>query len=294
MGGVRLVVLCGVLMLAGFAGLGQSGLAQDNTPVAPAGITGHVEVSSFYSATLERTMPYRVYLPPGYSETTRRYATLYLLHGMGGSNKEWQDLGVAAVADRLIAAGQIAPLIIIMPEGARSYWVDQASGGEQWGRYTAVDLVNEIDATYRTITRTRSRAIGGLSMGAHGALQLALNYPGEFGAVGAHSLVLRRFDSIPSYFGNATEFATRDPMQIVSTRGPGSCSFALWIDIGQGDPWAGLAEQFESELEGLGVRHEWHLWAGDHSGAYWSAHLEDYLRFYNASLSTRAPRSTLS
>jgi enterochelin esterase family protein len=233
------VFLTGVLMLAGFAGLAQSGLAQDSAPVAPAAITGHVEVASFYSATLQRAMPYRVYLPPGYAESTRRYASLYLLHGMGGSNREWQDLGVASVADRLIAAGQIAPLIIVMPEGARSYWVDQASGGEQWGRYTAVDLVREIDATYRTLTRARSRAIGGLSMGAHGALQLALNYPGEFGAVGAHSLVLRRFDSIPSYFGNAAEFAQRDPMQIVSTRGSGSCPFALWIDIGRADPESG-------------------------------------------------------
>jgi len=290
-----LVLLGAVLALAGVTGSAQSSaLAQDVAPIAPAVAIGHVEVRTFWSTSLERTMPYRVYLPPGYAEGTRHYPSLYLLHGMGGSDREWQDLGIASAADRLIAAGQIAPLIIVMPEGARSYWVDQASGGEQWGHYTAVDLVNEIDATYRTIERTRSRAIGGLSMGAHGALQLALNYPGEFGAVGAHSLVLRRFDSIPSYFGNATEFAARDPMQIVPARGPGSCTFALWIDIGASDPWTGLAEQFESELTDLGVRHEWHLWSGDHSGTYWSAHLDDYLRFYNASLNTRAARSTLS
>jgi enterochelin esterase-like enzyme len=206
-----LVLLGAVLAISVVVGSAQSS-AQDVAPIAPAVAIGHVEARSFWSASLERTMPYRVYLPPGYTEGTRHYPSLYLLHGMGGSDREWQDLGIASAADRLIAAGQIAPLIIVMPEGARSYWVDQASGGEQWGHYTAVDLVNEIDATYRTIARTRSRAIGGLSMGAHGALQLALNYPGEFGAVGAHSLVLRRFDSIPSYFGNATEFAARDPM----------------------------------------------------------------------------------
>ena len=83
-------------------------------------------------------MPYRVYLPPGYTEGTRHYPSLYLLHGMGGSDREWQDLGIASAADRLIAAGQIAPLIIVMPEGARSYWVDQASGGEQWGHYLSL------------------------------------------------------------------------------------------------------------------------------------------------------------
>ncbi len=258
-----MVLLGAVLALAGVAGSIQSpALAQDAAPIAPAVAVGHIDAQSFWSATLGRTMPYRVYLPPGYADGTRRYATLYLLHGMGGSDREWQDLGIASAADRLIAAGQIAPLIIVMPEGARSYWVDHASGG--------------------------------VSMGAQGALQLALNYPGEFGAVGAHSLVLRRFDSIPSYFGNAAEFAKRDPMQIVPTRGAGSCTFALWIDIGASDPWTGLAEQFESELTDLGVRHEWHLWAGDHSGSYWSAHLDDYLRFYNASLNTRAARSSLS
>jgi enterochelin esterase-like enzyme len=269
--------------------------AHDIAPnTAPAELAGHIEASSFWSTALGRTMPYRLYLPPGYADGTQRYSSLYLLHGMGGSDREWQDLGIASAADRLIATGQIAPLIIVMPEGQQSYWVDHASGGEQWGRYTAVDLVSEIDATYRTVAHKRSRAIGGLSMGAQGALQLALNHPDEFGAVGAHSLVLRRFGSAPTYFGSAAEFATRDPMQIVRTRGAGSCGFALWIDIGQSDPWTSLARQFDSELTDLGVRHEWHVWQGDHSGSYWSAHLDDYLRFYDGALSSRAARTTLS
>src|SRR5258705_8326418 len=298
-----MVLLCCALLLASALSSSVTTLsialahdaAGDVAPIAePAGSAGHVEARSLWSAALERPMPYRVSLPPGYADGTRHYASLYLLHGMGGSDREWQDLGIASAADRLIATGQIAPLIIVMPEGGRSYWVDHASGGEQWGRYTAVDLVSEIDATYRTITQKRSRAIGGLSMGAQGALQLALNYPGEFGAVGAHSLVLRRFGSAPTYFGNAAEFATRDPMQIVRTRGAGSCGFALWIDIGQSDPWTSLAQQFDSELTELGVRHEWHLWQVDHSGSYWTAHLDDYLRFYDGALGARVARTTLS
>ena len=236
-------------------------------------------------------MPYEIYLPPGYAAATRRYPVVYLLHGMAGSDHQWQDLGIAATADRLIAAGTISPLIIVMPEGESGYWVDHATDGQRWGRYTAVDVVNDVDATYRTIARQRSRAIGGLSMGAHGALQLALNYPGEFTAVGAHSLVLRRFSNAPSYFGTAADFAKRDPVQIVKSVGAAGCSFSLWIDIGQTDPWATNAEQFDSELSDLGIKHQWHLWAGDHSAAYWSAHLEDYLRFYDASLSNRIPRS---
>jgi S-formylglutathione hydrolase FrmB len=254
-------------------------------------LTGTVETRTFWSASLGRTMPYNIYLPPGYESGTRQYPTVYLLHGMAGSDQQWEDLGIVQAADRLIGAGAISPLIIVTPEGESAYWVDHATDGQKWGRYTAVDVVNDVDANFRTIARQRSRGIGGLSMGAHGALQLALNYPGEFNAVGAHSLVLRRFGNAPSYFGTAADFAARDPMQIVKQKGPGGCSFVLWIDIGAGDPWASVATQFDGELTDLGIKHQWHLWAGDHSAAYWTAHLEDYLRFYNASLSSRVPSS---
>ena len=268
-------------------------LAKDPAPVTLA-LTGEVRTREFASASLGRTMPYNIYLPPGYAKSAREYPTVYLLHGMAGTDRQWEDLGVAQAADRLIAAGEIAPLIIVMPEGESSYWVDHATDGQKWGRYTAVDVVNDVDANFRTIARQRSRAIGGLSMGAHGALQLALNYPGEFGAVGAHSLVLRRFGSAPSYFGTASDFAARDPMQIVKRTGAAGCSFALWIDIGTADPWASVATQFDGELTDLGVKHQWHLWSGDHSASYWSAHVDDYLRFYSSALSSRVARTTLS
>jgi len=256
-------------------------------------LVGTIETRTFHSAALDRTMPYRIYLPPGYANTSRRYSTLYLLHGMGGTDRQWQDMGLAATADRLISSGKIAPLIIVMPEGENAYWVDHATDGQRWGRYTALDVVSDVDASFRSIARQKSRAIGGLSMGAHGAIQLALNYPGEFAAVGAHSLVLRRYGSAPAYFGNATDFAKRDPVQLVKARGPGGCSFALWIDIGENDPWTTEAKQFDGELTDLGIAHQWHLWNGDHSGAYWSAHLEEYLRFYDESLSSRIPRSSI-
>ena len=265
-------------------------LARNAESVARPPSESAVETRTFWSASLARAMPYRIYLPPGYARGSRRYPTLYLLHGLGGSDRQWEDLGVRAAADRLIAAGTIAPFIIVMPEGENAYWVDHATDGQKWGRYTAVDVVTDVDDNFRTLATQRSRAIGGLSMGAHGALQLALNYPGEFGAVGAHSLVLRRFGSAPAYFGGLKDFATRDPMQLVNTKG---CPFALWIDIGSDDPWATLATQFDGELTGLGIRHEWHLWSGGHSDVYWTAHLDDYLAFYSGSFSRRAPRSAI-
>lgn len=246
-----------------------------------------VEYRRFTSAALGRSMPYYAYLPPSYDRTDQRYPVLYMLHGLGGSCEEWRSLGLLDTADRLIRTGQMEPLIIVLPQGDRAYWVDHANEGEKWGAYTARDLVAEIDARYRTVTERASRAIGGLSMGAHGALQLALNFPDTFGVVGAHSLVLRRFGSAPKYFGDPKEYATRDPLTIVRAKPDLARSISLWIDIGDQDPWMPVAKQFNQELEELRIAHQWRVAPGDHSSAYWQANLLEYLRYYDRALGAR-------
>lgn len=248
-----------------------------------------IEQRTFLSAALGRAMPYVTYLPPGYDDTTDRYPVLYMLHGMGGNYEEWRRLGLLDTADRLIRTGQLAPLIIVLPQGDQGYWVDHANGGERWGTYTARDLVAEVDARYRTVARRAARAIGGLSMGAHGALQLALNNPGTFAAVGAHSLVLRRFGSAPRYFGDPADYAKRDPMTIVRTKPDLARSLSLWIDIGDRDPWSPIARQFNAQLEELRIAHDWRLVPGDHSNDYWRSNLSDYLRFYGRALGMSRP-----
>ena len=266
--------------------LSEETAASSTLIVNPAPAGARIETRVFYSASLGREMPYKVYLPPQYAtSSTRRFPTLYLLHGLGGSDEQWIQVGATSSADRMIRAGDIAPLVIVMPEGESAYWVDHANGGPKWGAYVAVDLVKDVESSYRVQTDQAHRAIGGLSMGAHGAVQLALNYPGVFGAVGAHSLVLRRFDVAPAYFGDQQQWAQRDPMGLVGTKTQVARSFALWIDIGKDDPWAPLAERFDRQLNDLHIVHQWHEWPGDHSGTYWAAHLADYLRFYDASLS---------
>lgn len=120
---------------------------------------------TFFSATLGRAMPYFVYLPVGYAESGTRYPVLYMLHGYGGSNTEWIGYGLPETADHMMNAGEIPPMIIVLPQGDQAYWVNHANGGERWGDYTARDVVQQIDATYRTIPDAPHRAVGGLSMG---------------------------------------------------------------------------------------------------------------------------------
>ena len=257
----------------------------------PSGITAH----SFYSDALGRTMPYVVYTPPGYGMSTRRYSVLYMLHGLGGSDTQWQSVGLFDVADRLIRARTIAPLIIVLPQGDAGYWMDHAGTDHAaWGTYTARDVVADVDAHYRTLADRAHRAIGGMSMGAHGAVQLALNHPDVFSVAGAHSLVLRRQDQAFPFFGTATDYAARDPYSIVAAAPDALAQTSLWVDIGDRDPWTARTYQFENELLSLGIAHEWHVWQGDHSGTYWSSHLADYLGFYDRAFRGIEPRGRLA
>ncbi len=245
--------------------------------------------SKFWSSALGREMPLTVYLPPGYDSTRNlHYPVLYMLHGLGGSHLQWQRDGLFTVATEMNQAGQLPAMIIVTPEGEDGYWMDHASGGPKYGTYVARDVVAFVDSQYRTIPDGAFRAIGGMSMGAHGALQLALNNPGEFGTVGAHSLVLRNKAQAFDFFGDERSFESRDPVSILR-RDPGPAQrLNLWIDIGSGDSWLAAAASFDQQLQSERVAHLWHVYSGAHDDTYWTSHLRDYLTFYGQSFEASA------
>lgn len=254
---------------------------------------GRVEQGSFYSEALRRTMSYLIYLPPTYdASTSTRYPTLYMLHGGSGLDTEWVDYGLLSAADAMMRDGEIAPFIIVLPQGDQEYWVDHVldastgANGEKWGTYTARDAVATIDARYRTVANASSRAIGGLSMGGHGAIQLALNFPGIWSIVGAHSPSLRPEAEAPTYLGRGAAFAARDPLALIAAKPDIARTITWWIDSGDVDPWRAQAQAVSNELTSLGIPNRWMPYAGDHSAAYWSAHVRDYLAFYGAAFAT--------
>lgn len=127
--------------------------------------------------------PAYVYLPHGYDES-KKYNVLYLMHGIGGNEKEWgmytDSSNVKCVMDNLIAKGEIEPFIIVVPNGRSSVnYADPNSDHNsfyQFGKELRNDLIPYIDANYATYADYKKggydlaasrehRAMAGLSMG---------------------------------------------------------------------------------------------------------------------------------
>ena len=142
------------------------------------------------------TRPMWVCLPPSYdSSTSRRYPSIYLLHGFTGDHNQFKsgpmlNLNISEMTAILIAQGLIEEVIIVMPNAANVYGGSFYASNKVIGdyrSYIARDLVKHIDGKYRTIPERGKRSIAGNSMGANGALSLAMEYPNVFGAVAAMS-----------------------------------------------------------------------------------------------------------
>lgn len=243
----------------------------------------------FYSQALDADMSYYIYLPKDYGTAGRRYPVLYMLHGGGGDKEEWPAYGLIDAVDDLINAKEIRPLVVVLPQGDYSYWVNHVDGGERWGDYVARDLVRHIDSSFRTLRNPQNRAIGGLSMGGFGALVQAFTHPNVFQAVAAHSPSLRaedQLEELKSILGSGAEFARRDPINL-AVSAPGLEQLQIWVDMGEEDPWLQRADVLNEILDARGIEHEWNVFAGDHSGEYWQSNLVTYLRFYDRVLNWR-------
>jgi S-formylglutathione hydrolase FrmB len=257
--------------------------AAASTQTAASG--GYLKDGAFFSQALGRTMPYGIYLPPTYdSDPNRHYPVVYMLHGAGGHYSEWVAYGLPEMAEDLIWDGQIQPLIIVMPQGDHSYFVNHVgTDGERWGDYIAFDLIAHIDTTYRTIPQPSSRAIGGLSMGGFGALQLAFTHPDIFGAVGAHSPALRTVEQLSDILDPTDAPEDFDPIEVAKAINP-TYAPRIWVDTGADDEWADRVVLLGQTLDERGISHEVRLLPGQHSGDYWTARAGDYIRFYARSV----------
>ena len=258
------------------------------TPIAASEpLQGVVLDDSLFSPIIGESFKYRVYLPPDYLHATdRHYPVLYLLHGTGGRYTEWGDSFLPEQADRMMVAGEIQPMIVVMPDDADStYWANWDNNGPRWGDYVTEDVVSTIDQRYRTLPNPADRAIGGLSMGGLGALNLAFQHPDVFGVVGAHSPSVRLEPDPTLWFLTGENFWEHNPIWLAQHR-PGLDSLKIWLDAGTDDVWLPNIETVHATLVGEGLHVEWHILPGPHEAEYWISHVPEYLRFYSTALQT--------
>jgi enterochelin esterase-like enzyme len=245
---------------------------------------GKVLESNIHSRILNRDLPYRVYLPPGYDDSSNHYPVLYMLHGNGtGLWTEWtSDNRLGVIADALISTGKIQPMIIMMPDGEHSYFMNGYQG-DRWQDYVMDEVIPFTDSNYRTIADREHRAIGGHSMGGQAALTMAFLYPSMFVAVGAHSPSLHwSSEGSPEFFGPDWYFAMYNPLELSKTA-PDLNTLKTWADYGDQDPWLPAGAILDPNLTSHGVAHQWHIYPGYHYTTYWIEHGQEYLEFYSSS-----------
>jgi len=226
--------------------------------------SGRLEDFSIDSAAIGKPLQFIVYTPPCYDPQGQLpYPAAYMLHGQGFTQDQWVRLGMPAAADALITAGELPPFLIIMPYEEYNLADPFETGFEQ----ALVDeLIPWVDGHYATCTQRACRVVAGLSRGGSWALYLGTAHWDLFGSIGAHSTApFFGMDSWLTYYIN--EMGKKNYPR-------------LFVDFGEGDSLLPYMQEFKKKLDGYKLHYEYRLYPGNHNEEYWSAHVEEYLRWY--------------
>jgi enterochelin esterase-like enzyme len=214
-------------------------------------------------STTKPPQEFIIYLPPCYENSAdARFPVLYLLNGQTYNQDQWVRLGAPTIADQLIHSDEALPFIMVFPDDR--FW--NSAAGPGFGDRLINDLIPYVDKNYRTLADREHRTLGGLSRGGGWTVKLGFEHPELFGALGLHSPAIFKADAY-------------DVEEVIQTI-PLGFRPQLWLDIGDSDKELTNAVLLENTLTRNNYLHEFHLFAGEHTENYWSAHVEKYLRWY--------------
>jgi enterochelin esterase-like enzyme len=222
---------------------------------------GRAEIVDYESKTVGTRRKALVYTPPGYSPSAS-YPVLYLLHGIGGDETEWQRGGAPeTILDNLYADKKIAPMIVVMPNG-RAQKNDRAEGDvfktapafAVFERDLLDDLIPFVESHYPVRKDRLNRALAGLSMGGGQSLNFGLGNLNTFAWIGA-------FSAAPN---------TKPPEQLVPNPKETTEKLKLlWISCGDKDGLIFISQGVHRYLKEKGVPHIWHVETGGHDFNVW-------------------------
>ncbi|RPJ57113.1 MAG: esterase [Acidobacteria bacterium] len=193
-----------------------------------------------------------VYTPPGYESSTARYPVFYLLHGGGGDEDAWTNMGRAnIILDNLIAAGKAKPMIVVMPNGNAPQIIAQgyAYGPTPRPGATTAPAPPPVQAQQ-----------GGLRAAAPAAA------PGAPAAAGARAGARGGQSLDPAVFPKT--FPTLDAKANSQLR-------LLWISCGTEDGLIGVNRQFKEYLKSKNIQFKDLEHPGAHTWTVWRHNLTD-------------------
>ena len=255
--------------------------SQNKMKSAPAGFDivrediphGKIDSVLYESKTVGTKRKAMIYTPPDYSKN-KKYPVLYLLHGIGGDEKEWlRGAQPQVILDNLYAENKIEPMIVVMPNG-RAMKDDRAVGNimepekvqafENFEKDLLNDLIPFIEKKYPVFKDREHRAIAGLSMGGGQALNFGLGNLDKFAWIGA-------FSAAPN---------TKAPEVLIPNPEEAKAKLKLlWISCGDNDNLIMFSQRTHEYLQTNGIPHIYYIMPGGHDFKVWKSSLYLFSQF---------------
>jgi enterochelin esterase-like enzyme len=247
-------------------------------PEPPAGINadrpevphGKLEMVEYDSKSVGTRRKMQVYTPPGYAPD-KKYPVLYLLHGIGGDETEWQRFAAPnLLLDNLLADGKAAPMIIVLPNG-RAQKNDRPEGNiyaaapafAAFEQDLLKDVIPAIETRYSVQGDREHRGLAGLSMGGGQSLNFGLAHLNTFAWIGG-------FSSAPN---------TKPPAELVPDPAAAREKLKLlWVSCGNKDGLIRISQGVHAYLKEKNVPHVWNVDSHAHDATEWRNNLYYFLQ----------------
>ena len=247
---------------------------------------GTVSKVWYESPTAGITRRLTVYTPAGYETSGKDYPVFYLLHGIGGDENAWSELGRAAqIMDNLIAQGKAEPMILVMTNGNISQEACPGETSEGFKVPTMMlpktmegsfetafpDVIKFIESTYRVKKDKDHRAIAGLSMGGFHSLFISINNPDTFGYIGLFSAAVDQQQKGTE--GHPEIYADRDgKIDRLFSKNPK----LFWIGIGRTDFLIKNNNDLRAYLDSKNHKYTYLETDGGHIWRNWRIYLSEF------------------
>lgn len=260
-----------------------------------------IEGLSLESKLMGQPVHYAIYLPPGYDTDQRSYPVLYLLHGYTDDETGWVQFGEAPrIADEEINKGTAPPMIIVMPDGGVTWYMDDYKGKTPWAGMFVKEFIPYIESRYRIRAKKEFRAIAGLSMGGYGALHLAMRHNDLFSSCVAMSAAVYTDEEITTMKDDRYEYVFGflvgpglkgdarindtwkkfNPLHLLDEIPKEQLNRVRWfLDCGDDDFLYRGNSALHVKMRNLGIKHEYRVRDGKHEWPYWRSSLRTALGF---------------